>query len=342
MRENDPQDLQVDEFDEPEAEELDDEHEASAVGPGHVELRTIVMPGRRIVYVPNLKSGCTSLLWMLARLAGLSERRFQRSPLGAVSRAMTIHTMSAWPQRYRWCELSTEEREAIASDDDWLRFTTLRDPSTRLWSAWQSKLLLREPGFHSRFGEQDWFPRLPEKPQDVVDDFRAFVRALGSSASPYDAHWAPQSDVLASAPPLNHVGRLETMGATLAVLRQHVGPSWDSVAGADENKSLLRYDPGLYDEETAEIVNAYYREDFSQFGYQPLNPGGLPPLEPWTAAAGGLMNSVAALCHCHERIEDLHKQAKRGARDKERLQELKAENARLESWINSSAQSVAT
>src|SRR5881392_2416876 len=77
------------------AEELEDEHEVSAVGPGHVELRTIVLPGRKIVYVPNLKAGCTSVLGMLARLAGLGARRFERSPLGAVSRAMTIHTMAS-------------------------------------------------------------------------------------------------------------------------------------------------------------------------------------------------------------------------------------------------------
>ncbi len=323
-----------------EDEAVDNELEASAAGPGHVELRTIVMPGRHIVFVPNLKSGCTSLLWMLARLAGLGARRFERSPLGAVSRAMTIHTMSAWPSRYRWYELTDEQREQIAVDDSWLRFTTLRDPGTRLWSAWQSKLLLREPGFHRRFGDCDWFPRVPQTPQDVIDDFRAFVASLGSSTPPYDAHWAPQNDVLAASPPLNHIGRLESLDTTFAVLREHVGPAWDAVTGVDENKSLLGYHRGLYDEECTEIVNAYYHDDFSELGYSPLDPGLAPSLEAWRSGASGLLNGIAALLHSHERIEDLHKIARRNAHFQSRVEELEGENARLESWINSAAQSV--
>jgi hypothetical protein len=324
------------------AEEIEDEHEVSAVGPGHVELRTIVLPGRKIVYVPNLKAGCTSVLWMLARLAGLGSRRFERSPLGAVSRAMTIHTMAAWPPRYRWYELSDAERDRIAGDDAWLRFTLLRDPSTRLWSAWQSKLLLREPGFTRRFGDESWFPRIPEKPQDVIDDFRSFVLALGSSNPPYDAHWARQTDVLASAPQLNHIGKLESMPDTMRVLREHVGPAWDSVTGADENKSLLRYDRALFDDDMVEIVNTYYAADFAELDYEPLSSAAGTPRDAWITAATGLMNGVSSLCRCHERIEDLHKQAKRAARYHAELEGLKAENARLESWIDAAGRSVPT
>ena len=50
-------------------QEDDDAPEVTDVDSGHVERRTIVLLGRRILYVPNLKAGCTSLLWMLAHLA---------------------------------------------------------------------------------------------------------------------------------------------------------------------------------------------------------------------------------------------------------------------------------
>ena len=322
------------------AEETEDEHDFPAVGPDHVELRTVVLPGRKIVYVPNLKAGCTSVLWMLARLAGLGSRRFERSPLGAVSRAMTIHTMASWPARYRWYELSEKQREEIADDDAWLRFTLLRDPSKRLWSAWQSKLLLREPGFPSRYGDEPWFPRIPEKPQDVIEDFRAFVLALGSSNPPYNAHWARQTDVLASAPPLNHIGKLESITDTMKVLREHVGPAWDSVTGADENKSLLRFDRALFDDEMVEIVNTYYAADFAELDYTPLSSAEDTSRDAWTASAEGVMNGVSSLCRCYERIEDLHKQAKRAARYHAKLQELRAENAQLQTWIDSAAQPI--
>ncbi len=64
--------------------------------------------------------------------------------------------MAAWLERYRWSKLIAEARHAIVHDDSWLRFTTLRDPNTRLWCAWRSKLLLREPGFVGRFGGEPW------------------------------------------------------------------------------------------------------------------------------------------------------------------------------------------
>ncbi|MGA9345650.1 MAG: hypothetical protein WBV37_11160, partial [Nocardioidaceae bacterium] len=71
--------------DDPEEPEDDDSEEAEDKFPGqhHVEFRTIVLPNRKIVFVPMLKAGCTSLLWMLARVAGLKARRFERSVLGA-------------------------------------------------------------------------------------------------------------------------------------------------------------------------------------------------------------------------------------------------------------------
>jgi hypothetical protein len=306
------------------------EVEVAPVGRGHVELRTVVLPGRKILFVPNLKAGCTSLLWMLSELAGLRKRRFERSPLGAVTRAMTIHTMSAWPSRLRWSDRSAEEREAIITADSWLRFTTVRDPATRLWSAWQSKLLLREPGFFRRFGDRAWFPRIPSSPEEVVDDFRAFIRSLGDEDPPFDAHWAPQTDLLAASPSLTHVGRLEKFDETLLTIRAHVGPQWDTVAGADENKTPLRCHRGLYDAESVEIVNTYYAADFAELGYAPLSAGDGPALDDWIPTASVLMNAIASICRSHERIEDLHRQAKQADRYRAKIRDLRAENARLE------------
>ena len=50
----------------------------------HVERRTVVLPEQRILFLPMPKAGCTSVLWLLAELAGIPprpspSRRFPRS-----------------------------------------------------------------------------------------------------------------------------------------------------------------------------------------------------------------------------------------------------------------------
>ena len=327
-----------DELDEEDADEPSDEFP----GQQHVEFRTIVLPNRKIVFLPMLKAGCTSLLWMLSRVAGVKARRFEGSILGAVSPAMTIHTMSAWPDALRWCSLTDVQKAAISADESWLRFTTVRDPATRLWSAWQSKLLLREPGFTRRFGDEAWFPRIPTGPRDVIEDFRAFVHALASDHPPYDAHWGPQTDFIAAAPPLNHVGRLEFLDETTRLVQQHLGPDVQTVSGEQENRSLLRYDRALYDDEAAAVVNAYYADDFRQLGYEPLAPSPDPgALESWSVQAAVRLDPIAALCGAHARIEVLHRHAKTAKRRRLRVMALEVENARLESWIDAAADQTA-
>ena len=138
------------------------------------------------------------------------------------------------------------------------------------------------------------------------------------------------------------MGRLEALDGTLARIREHVGPDWDKVRSTDENKSLLRYHDGLFDEETVEIVNSYYAVDFAELGYPPLDLTVQGSLDDWSARASVSLNGIAALCRCHERIDDLHKQARGVSRLRDEVAALRVENARLESWINASSQTVAT
>lgn len=276
----------------------------------------MLLPYRRIVYVPMPKSGCTSMLWALARVAGCAPEQFHRSVSGQVTPSMTIHDLDRWRDKFKWAQRSERERARIAADPGWLRFTTVRDPATRLWSAWQSKLLLREPDYASAFGTERWFPRRPTDPDDVVDAFRAFVHALDATpeARPSDAHWAPQTRVLDSAPPLTHVGRIESLDETVAVLRDHIGGRAASrVRIARENGGLLPYSPAVYDADTARIVNRLYAEDLERFGYQRLRPEPPETLDEWERTAEAMLPLLRGQIERHERIAVLLRFARRGA-----------------------------
>jgi hypothetical protein len=130
----------------------------------HVLQRTVVLPAHKVLFVPVPKAGCTSVLWRLAALAGLDAETFARSAMPEVSTALTVHDMSLWPPAHRLAAYDEDERARLLAEDGWLRFSLVRDPAPRLWSAWQSKLLLREPRFVETFGDADWFPRVSHDP----------------------------------------------------------------------------------------------------------------------------------------------------------------------------------
>ena len=177
--------------------------------PNHIEQRTIVLTEQRVLYLPVPKSGWTTIGWLLAELAGLRSELFEHSILPGVSTSLTIHDMRLWGPGHRLGDYERKERERILSEDGWFRFSVVRDPAPRLWSGWQSKLLLREPRFFEMFGQEPWFPRIPERPEDLVDDFRRFAAAV-SAGEAEDVHWAIQSELVDHLP-IDHVGRLEKL-----------------------------------------------------------------------------------------------------------------------------------
>lgn len=291
----------------------------------HVLQRTIVLPEQRVLYVPVPKAGCTSVLWALAGLAGIPVETFAESAQAEVSAALTVHDMSLWGTGRRLADFDGEQRELILGEEGWLRFTLVRDPATRLFSAWQSKLLLREPRFVDAFGEAPWFPRVPERPEDIVEDFRAFVAALGGDEPPEDVHWAVQHD-LVSLLPLDHVGRVERLSETLDLLRAHVSAPAPHSEPPRENRSALAMPPGAYGDVGAEVLATRYRSDFDVFAYEPdLRDGDAGA---WHARAAELLPGIRETIDRHGRIGQLHRVARRHASRLERA-ERRLEDIRL-------------
>ncbi|UPK76744.1 sulfotransferase family protein [Nocardioidaceae bacterium SCSIO 66511] len=287
----------------------------------HTTTRIMVLESHRIMFLPLPKSGCTSLLWMLAGLAGLDGSRFRGSTTAEVSHAMTIHDTSRWDDRHRWAEHDADEQERIQADESWLRFTVVRDPAPRLWSAWQSKLLLKEPRFVERFGDADWFPHEVAGLDAAVAAFRAFVRALDVPAddAPHDAHWGPQSGLIERFR-LNYVGRAELPDATVERIDAHLGDGERLDPGVPrENSAPVPYHPSVYDEETAAILNRVYARDFETFGYPPLSPVGHGESAAWRATAETAAGFAAQLAERHLRIGTLLAELERSQAAEQRL-----------------------
>ncbi|MGH8866606.1 MAG: sulfotransferase family 2 domain-containing protein [Actinomycetes bacterium] len=278
----------------------------------HLESRTIVIRELKLLYVAVPKAAWTSLLTLLADLAGLPRSAFTGSLKPEVTMPMAVHDMAIWRRAGRVLEtLEAHERDQALTGNDWFRFTVVRDPASRLWSAWQSKLLMREPAYADTFGDQPWFPRIPTNPDQIVEDFRAFTLALRERAwddSVRDVHWAPQH-LLAHRLPLGHVGRVERLEDTLNALRAHLsGGAVVPTALPQENRALLAFTPGLYDEKSADTVADLYADDYTHFGYTPTRVEGEADraLERWEQRTAELLPALCEMIARHERLGALH------------------------------------
>lgn len=246
----------------------------------HVDGRTILIEEFKLVFMPVPKAAWTAMLWALAPLAGLTADDFARSTKPEVSPAMSVHDMRVWERHGRLLrDAEPARREALLQNPDWLRLTVARDPARRLWSGWQSKILLREPLYYGFHRDKSWFPQPPTDVAHVLADFRSFIKAFAAGFADdtkmRDAHWAPQADVI-DLVPLNHIGCFERIADTQTVLQEHVaklgGPT---LSFGRANETPLPYAPFVYDEESAATVRQMYQRDYDLLGYEPVH--GLSP-----------------------------------------------------------------
>jgi len=139
---------------------------------------TYVLPQYRTAYVAVSKAACTSLKWLVADLMGEDPAAFRRASGRSVTRDMAIHQRRLWQRTPTLHGLSDEQLAEVDPDRGWFVFTVVRHPAARLFSAWQSKILLREPRWVEKVGDARWWPRIPQRTEDVVEDFRRFARAI--------------------------------------------------------------------------------------------------------------------------------------------------------------------
>jgi hypothetical protein len=280
----------------------------------HISQRGLVLEDLRIVFVPVPKAACTSMMWLLAELAGLERDHFESSPGHEVSPEMTIHDMKQWPSELRLVDWADERLDDVLQSDDWLRFTVVRNPFRRLFSAWQSKVMLAEPQFVGWFADRPWFGRELSSPEDLVSSFRAFLDALGAEPGLVDVnpHWSPQVGLLRKPDefPFSHVGRAERLPATLEVLRRHVealGRSVPELGAA--NVTPVPYVEQLFEEAHLGYLAGAYADDLAAFDYAPLDATLVadPVPESWLETVRPLVPALNELRLRNLRIGGLHR-----------------------------------
>lgn len=222
---------------------------------------TYVNPERGYLYFEVPKAACTSMKWLIHSLEQLPPIRPFVGNIRGVRRDMFVHARKQF-RMPSLVDLDDKTQERVLTDPAFLRFTVVRNPYTRLVSAWFDKVQMCHPGYeyvHRALGRT---PN-PHRPLPLSE----FVRYLGSiDLTQCDHHWRLQSEHLfLRAIDFNLVGRLEHLNEAVAKFCEHTGfaipPREAKNASSAPNVEL--------EENLALEISRLYEPDFLALGYSP-------------------------------------------------------------------------
>lgn len=227
-----------------------------------LRLATFVNPERGYMYYEVPKAGCTSIKTLIHRLEDLPDITF--APPEA-RRDMFVHNRDQFKMP-SLLDLTDAEQEHMLTSDTVFRFTAVRNPYTRIESAWRDKVRQCAPGFESFYQAIRGTVPAPFTPESLIE-FREFLDVIKlQDLSVCNPHWRRQTQyAFLNAMNFTTVGRLEKLDETIREFLDRAGFDTGEAGARRMNATVAA---GSYDEATAALVYELYRADFDAFGYE--------------------------------------------------------------------------
>ena len=284
---------------------------------------SFVLWDQKMVYMSVTKVACTSLRWMVADLSGENLERFYSAIGPQQTRLMTIHVpREEWECTPQLLSLTAEQLEEISVDNGWFIFAVVRDPWSRLWSAWQSKFLVRHAFYYDNYGDEAWFPSIPSSQEQVVADFRAFLDAKPWTTDQWlseDVHFLPQTfSVRPQGVNYSRIYDLAQIDELFRDVTKHleqVGRPVEELYVPRANETPLPLIPAVLADGVADQVLEIYASDFEAFGDRWNLDDVFRHGDSWTPDA---LRHAAYHTVANERIGDLRREGRRFRRQAER------------------------
>jgi len=238
--------------------------------PKHVE--TMLFHGSfaslddRFVYQQVLKAACTTMKILFRELYDSEPlklfARFHRE----THRDMFVHARENIPLPPLTALAEKDQRDLLEAPDV-LRFTIVRNPYTRIVSAWRDKVYLCEPSVEDVYAAvRGAAPAMGRKHPIEFAEFVSYLESRITEA--WDPHWQRQVDLaFPKALAFTHVGKTEDLDATIGILRRHLKHP-QAIKVPHANEGVIK-PAAHYSEDLAQRVHALYEEDFTLFGYDP-------------------------------------------------------------------------
>jgi hypothetical protein len=250
-----------------------------------LEKNTYVVDSLALMYMDTPKTAGTSIKTMLAKFQ--SDYRQPEDSLSLETLPeMFIHDRALNPLR-PITDYSTQLQREMLFSDSWKRICVVRNPYDRIFSAWFSKLLLRQPGYMDALSGYC----LPEKVAESTDIYRLFDEFLiyisehGCSSDP---HWDLQTKLLFhNTIKWGRIFRFEGLQDQLTVDAEYFGPK--KLVLENLNVSGFSPDWSCVSNRTIDLIQAIYRSDFEEYGYS-LSP---PPYKHGADIVAVYVNAVS-------------------------------------------------
>lgn len=229
----------------------------------------------KLLYVATPKVACTSLKWWFTELEGYTKQLREITDSAETDPDLIIHD-SLCKVAPNVTGLSPDVLLEPLTSDAYFRFAVVRNPYKRIFSAWQSKLLLREPLQIAPYVNCGFYNQSIKNAGDIAIAFEGFLEHLATNEMPnfLDVHWTPQIDLLR--PDLisySKLVKIENPKELSSALFDWLGAEFvDPFASRSANESLIPYLSELITARSAELIRVLYASDFAAFGYSEKIP----------------------------------------------------------------------
>lgn len=229
----------------------------------------------KLLYVSTPKVACTSLKWWLASLEGFTQEILSTQESSESDPELVVHDI--FPRvAPEVTGLSPEQLAEPLTSKEYFRFAVVRNPYKRIFSAWQSKLLLREPLQIGAYRTSEFFHLPIDNASDIARAFEGFLEHLATYESPefWDPHWTPQVKLLRpDAIDYSVIAQIEDLTVLRQELSKHLGAGiQDPFAIKRTNESLIPYRPEFITEKSERLIKSLYAADFQVFDYDLTPP----------------------------------------------------------------------
>lgn len=231
----------------------------------------------KLLYIATPKVACTSLKWWFADLEGYAQILSDVKDSKESEPDLVIHD-SFHKVAPGVAGLMPDALAEPLVSDAYFRFAVVRNPYKRIFSAWQSKLLLREPLVVNvgSYTEYDFFWMPIKNKTDIALAFEGFLEHLAAREAPiyWDPHWDTQVNLLR--PDLiayTNISQIENTKELKLELLRHLGDGApDPFSYRRTNESLIPYLPEFITKRADELIRSLYAGDFQTFGYDSQPP----------------------------------------------------------------------
>jgi Sulfotransferase family len=226
---------------------------------------SFVSLSKRYMYFQVPKAACTRMKELLRTVENAPPLRLFAGEHRETRRDMFVHARENVPLP-SLLDLSDKTQREVLESPDFLRITFVRNPYTRLASAWKNKVMLCEPDH--QYVHLHIKGHLPESRAKSLVTFEEFVDYIGNHCDLRicDAHWRRQVDhVFFAALNFSYVGKIEHMADGLRRFEQHLRlsePFPDDLRNVSSATGVATYTRTLADK-----VYSLYKEDFERLGY---------------------------------------------------------------------------